>query len=134
MLSVRPSPSDPASGPAGAIITLQAIRSRGRGLPEHDDAGIVSDLSVRSQAGLLDRLRSAVLARNSALQPYWLALAGTAVLLLLRLALQPWLLDHAAFLAFIPAVLMAAAAGGFAPGLVATLLGLVLGMLFVGGD
>jgi two-component system sensor kinase FixL len=75
-----------------------------------------------------------VLARNSALQPYWLALAGTAALLVLRLALQPWLLDHAAFLAFIPAVLLAAAVGGFAPGLVATLLGLVLGLLFVGGD
>lgn len=68
---------------------------------------------------------------RSAAAPYWLALAAIGLLLILRLALQPWLQDHAAFLPFIPAVLLAAGVGGLGPGLVATALGLVLGVLLV---
>ena len=92
---------------------------------------IVSELSVHSGAGILDRMRKAVFMPQSAAGAYWLALAATALLLVLRIALQPWLQDHAAFLLFIPAVLLAAGVGGLGPGLAATLLGLVLGALFL---
>ncbi len=93
--------------------------------------GMVSEVSTRTEAGLLEKFRTAILAPQTPAGPYWLAFGATAVLFALRMVLQPWLQDHAAFLLFIPAVLLAAGVGGLRPGLVATLLGLILGVLFV---
>lgn len=93
----------------------------------------MSQLSVQSDAGLFEKVRNAIFAPESAAAPYWLALCATALLLALRAGLHPWLEDHAAFLLFIPAILLAAAAGGVGPGLLATGLGLLLGLLFVKG-
>src|SRR6476620_6387771 len=69
---------------------------------------------------------------QSAATHYWLAVGAVAMLLLLRIGLGPWLHGHGAFLLFIPAILLAAGAGGLGPGLVATALSLVSGII-VGG-
>jgi two-component system, LuxR family, sensor kinase FixL len=58
---------------------------------------------------------------------------AVGVALVLRLGLQPWLHEHAAFLLFIPAILLAAGVGGLGPGLLATGLGLILGIVFIRG-
>lgn len=71
--------------------------------------------------------------RRSTAAHYWLAVASVGVLLLFRLALGPLLHGHGAFLLFIPAILLAAGAGGLGPGLLATALGVISG-IFVGGD
>ena len=65
---------------------------------------------------------------------YIAAAAGVAIMLLLAWGLHPWLGDRGAFLIFIPAVLCAAALGGLGPGLLATLLSLVFGLLLAGGS
>ena len=69
---------------------------------------------------------------QSAATHYWLAVGAVAMLLLLRIGLGPWLHGHGAFLLFIPAILLAAGAGGLGPGLVATALSLI-SEIFVGG-
>ncbi|MGO8842232.1 MAG: PAS domain S-box protein [Methyloceanibacter sp.] len=93
---------------------------------------MVSQLSFQPEAGHLERVRKLILNPQSAAGPYWLALAAVSVLLLLRIGLEPWLHDRAAFLLFVPAVLLAAGLGGLGPGLAATALGLILGVLVVG--
>jgi two-component system sensor kinase FixL len=65
---------------------------------------------------------------------YIAAAAGVAVMLMLAWGLHPWLGNRGAFLIFIPAVLCAAGLGGLGPGLLATVLSLVLGLLLAGGD
>jgi two-component system, LuxR family, sensor kinase FixL len=65
---------------------------------------------------------------------YIAAAAGVAIMLLLAWGLHPWLGDRGAFLIFIPAVLCAAALGGLGPGLLATLLSLVFGLLLARGS
>jgi two-component system sensor kinase FixL len=55
-------------------------------------------------------------------------------MLMLAWGLHPWLGDRGAFLIFIPAVLGAASLGGLGPGLLATALSLLLGLLLAGGD
>ncbi len=92
---------------------------------------MVSSLSFLPEAGHFTRLRQAILDRPTATGPYWLALAAVSALLLFRIGLDPWLHGHAAFLLFIPAVLLAAGVGGLGPGLLATALGLIAGVLFV---
>ena len=94
----------------------------------------MSSVSSQSAAGPLQRLKQAVLHPPPAAAHYWLALAAVGVLLLLRLALNPWLHGHAAFLLFIPAILLAAGVGGLGPGLLATALGLVLGIVVGGAE
>ena len=89
-------------------------------------------MSFLPEASHFKRLRQAVLDRPTATGAYWLALAAVSVLLLLRLGLDPWLHGHAAFLLFIPAILLAAGVGGLGPGLLATALGVIAGVLFVG--
>jgi len=91
---------------------------------------MVSAVSYEPRAGLLHRLKRAIFAPRSPAGAYWIALAATGVMLLIRLGLQHWLHDHAAFLIFIPAVLLAAGTGGLWPGLLATALGLVSGIAF----
>jgi two-component system sensor kinase FixL len=89
-------------------------------------------LSLQSEARLFERLRELILNPQSVAAHYWLAVVSVGLLLLLRLALGPWLHPHGVFLLFIPAILLAAGVGGLGPGLVATALSLFSG-IFVGG-
>ena len=63
---------------------------------------------------------------------YWAAPAAVGLMLLLGWGLHPWLQDRAAFVIFVPAVLIAAGFGGLGPGLLATALSVVLGVLLAG--
>ena len=90
-------------------------------------------MALQTEAGREERLGTPILKPLQATMPYWLALGVTAALLVLHAALQPWLQDRAPFLIFLPAVLLAGGLGGFGPGLLATALGLGLGVYFVGG-
>ena len=67
-------------------------------------------------------------ARRS-LWAYGLALAGVIVAFAARLSLQPYLGDRTLYLLFIPSVLAAAALGGAAPGVAATVLSLAATLL-----
>jgi two-component system, LuxR family, sensor kinase FixL len=88
---------------------------------------------TRSEGGRAERFSSALLDPTAA-RTHYLAAAGTvAVLLMLAWGLHPWLGDHAAFLIFIPAVLFAAGLGGLGPGLLATALSLLFGLMLAGG-
>ena len=89
-------------------------------------------MSLQSEAGNFQRLKEAISSPQSAATHYWLAVGAVAMLFLLRIGLGPWLHGHGAFLLFIPAILLAAGAGGLGPGLVATALSLISG-IFVGG-
>jgi len=60
---------------------------------------------------------------------YGVALLAVAVVWLARIALAPILHDHSPYLLFMPAVLVAAGLGGWGPGLAATGLATVLGLL-----
>jgi two-component system sensor kinase FixL len=88
---------------------------------------------VTSTGGRLERFLSGLLDPKTSGAQYVAGAAGVAVLLVLAWALHPWLGDRGAFLIFIPAVLCAAGLGGLGPGLLATVLSLVFGLLLVGG-
>jgi two-component system, LuxR family, sensor kinase FixL len=62
---------------------------------------------------------------------YGIAIAGIATGLALRLLLTPLLHGEASYLFFLPAILVASALAGWGPGLLATVLGLLLGLFFV---
>ena len=89
-------------------------------------------MTLQSKASNFERLRGRVFNPHSTAAHYWLAIAAVALLLLLRIGLGPWLHAHGEFLLFIPAILLAAGVGGLGPGLVATALSLISGIL-VGG-
>ena len=59
---------------------------------------------------------------------YAIAIACVALAFGIRLLLAPILLDQSPFLLFLPAVLIASAFGGAGPGILATALGLALGL------
>ena len=61
---------------------------------------------------------------------YALAVSVVLVAFACRLALSPLLSDHAPYLFFVPAVLLAAGAGGLGPGLVATCISVPLILVF----
>lgn len=65
---------------------------------------------------------------------YSLALVAVAAASALRWGLQPWLGEQAPFLLFAPAVLIAAVLGGLGPGVLATTLSVLLGLLFAADD
>jgi two-component system sensor kinase FixL len=64
--------------------------------------------------------------------PYGIAILAIALALGLRLALVAELHGEASYLFYLPAILIASALGGWGPGLVATALGLGLGLYFGG--
>ena len=64
---------------------------------------------------------------------YGIALLAVAVAWGVRGALAPVLHDHSPYLLFVPAVLVAAGLGGWGPGLAATFLGALLGLLVFTG-
>jgi two-component system sensor kinase FixL len=63
--------------------------------------------------------------------PYGVAVLATALAVVLKFALAAELRGEASYLFFLPAVLIASALGGWGPGLLATALGLALGIHFV---
>jgi len=88
-------------------------------------AGLRPDL--QSAAGSADRRTSFW---RKAAWHYGIALLAIAAALIVRLALEPVLRGEAAYLFFMPAILIASATGGWGAGLFATAIGLVLGSLF----
>ncbi len=72
-----------------------------------------------------------LLARQQAVR-YGIAILAVALAFVARTALMPFLPNDAPYLLFVPAVLVAAAAGGLGPGLLATGMGVVLGWTFIG--
>jgi two-component system sensor kinase FixL len=91
-------------------------------------------VSTSSGTSRIERLFVALRGPASVRAQYIVAAAGVAVMLMLAWGLHPWLGDRGAFLIFIPAVLGAASLGGLGPGLLATALSLLLGLLLAGGD
>jgi two-component system, LuxR family, sensor kinase FixL len=91
-------------------------------------------VATPAEGGRLERFFSSLLDPKTSGAHYGGAAAGVAVMLLLAWGLHPWLGDRGAFLIFIPAVLCAAGLGGLGPGLLATLMSLVFGLLLTVGD
>ena len=90
-------------------------------------------VAPRAEGRWLDRFWSALNDPVTSPTHYWAAPAAVGLMLLLGWGLHPWLQDRASFVIFVPAVLIAAGFGGLAPGLLATALSVVLGVLLVGG-
>jgi two-component system sensor kinase FixL len=61
--------------------------------------------------------------------PYGLAFAAIVAALVVRFALEGVLRGEASYLFFMPAILIASAVGGWGPGLLATVVGLLLGLV-----
>jgi two-component system, LuxR family, sensor kinase FixL len=68
--------------------------------------------------------------RRAAL-PYGVAVVAIALAVAVKLGLASILSGEASYLFFLPAILVASALGGWGPGLLATVLGLLLGLFFV---
>ncbi len=90
--------------------------------------------STSSATNRIERFFAALRGPASARTHYIAAAVGVGVMLMPAWGLHPWLGDRGAFLIFIPAVLCAAGLGGLGPGLLATALSLVFGLLLAGGD
>ena len=88
--------------------------------------------ATRSDDGRVERFWRALLDPTTRRTHYWAAAASVGVLFMLRWGLHPWLEDRASFIIFIPAVLLAAGLGGLGPGLLATALSCILGLVLVG--
>lgn len=80
----------------------------------------------------IERFRRALLDPATSRAHYGAAVGAVCMLLLLAWGLHPWLQGRASFLLFIPGVLIAAGIGGIGPGLLATALSVILGMLLIG--
>ena len=65
------------------------------------------------------------------IEHYGIAIIAIAVAFVLRLALASVLQGEASYLFFFPAILIASAFGGWGPGSLATILGLLLGLFFI---
>ena len=65
-------------------------------------------------------------------EQYAVAIIAIAVALAVRVALASVLSGEASYLFFFPAILVASAFGGWGPGVFATLIGLLLGLFFIG--
>jgi len=63
--------------------------------------------------------------------PYGIAVLATAIAGGIRLSLETILSGQASHIFFVPAILVASALGGWGPGILATILGLFLGVYFV---
>jgi two-component system, LuxR family, sensor kinase FixL len=63
--------------------------------------------------------------------PYGIAVLATAIAAAIRLSLDTILSGQASHIFFVPAILVASALGGWGPGILATILGLFLGVYFV---
>ena len=91
----------------------------------------LAELTTKSsQDGALGAAGRWLLARQ-ALVLYGIAVAAVAVALAARALLEPILQGQAAYLFFVPAILVAADIGGVGPGLLATALSLALSFAFI---
>ena len=70
-------------------------------------------------------------ASRAVLMPYGVAILAIAVAGALRLGMESILAGSASYIFFMPAILIASALGGWGPGILSTILGLLLGLLFV---
>jgi len=86
----------------------------------------------REKGSGIERFRKAMLDPATSAAHFAAAVGAIGMLLLLAWGLHPWLEGRASFLIFIPGVLIAAGLGGIGPGLVATALSLILGLLLIG--
>ncbi len=84
------------------------------------------------EEGRIERYRRTLLDPRTRAGHYWAALGAVVLLAMLAWGLHPWLQGRASFLIFIPGVLIAAGLGGIGPGLLATALSVVLGLLLTG--
>jgi two-component system, LuxR family, sensor kinase FixL len=84
----------------------------------------MAEIAAKSTQSRSVRLPGTILA-------YGLAVLIVGVALALRLALSSVLAGEASYLLCLPAILIASGVGGWAPGLLATVLGLLLGLFFV---
>ena len=92
-------------------------------------------LSRATQASRIERFRRAMIDPHTSGVHYATALAAVVLMALLAWGLFPWLQGRASFLIFIPGVVVAAGFGGAGPGLLATALYAVLGLVLTGkGD
>ena len=87
-------------------------------------------IAARPGAGRVERFIAAIRAPTVSRAHYIAAMAAVGVSLLLAWGLFPWLRGRGSFLILIPAILFAAR-GGLGPGLLATALSLVLGLLLL---
>ena len=76
-------------------------------------------------------LALSITAPRGIIQQYAIALVAIAIAVLIRLAFEPILAGSASYLFYMPAVLIASAYGGWGPGVVATMVGVLLGLFFV---
>jgi two-component system sensor kinase FixL len=90
-------------------------------------------LAQRSVGSRAARLVAMLLNPAPSRAHYWLAVAAVGLLAMPAWGLYPWLHGRGSFLIFTPAVLCAAGLGGLGPGLLATALSLVLGLLLLSG-
>ena len=90
----------------------------------------MTDLVVRSSAGNRAERRPLPVVRHDVLR-YGIAPAAVALALAARILLGPLLQDESPFLLFVPALLAASGLGGLGPGLLATGLSIVSGLVFL---
>ncbi len=85
--------------------------------------------SIRNSKPYVTRYRLA--APRGRLEPYAIAIAAVALGLAVRLALASFLQGEASYLLFLPAILITSALGGWAPGLFATALSILVGLFLI---
>ena len=87
----------------------------------------LTDISTKMSTSGAHRTFARFLVEHQAWLLYGIAPIAIAIAFVARIALSPILHDHSPFLIFVPAVLVAAGLGGLGPGLLATILGALLG-------
>jgi two-component system sensor kinase FixL len=91
----------------------------------------LADLAAKtSQEGALGAVMRALVARQASLR-YGIAVVAVALALAVRVLIEPIGGSEPSYLFFVPAVLIAADAGGLGPGLLATALSLLIAMFVV---
>jgi two-component system sensor kinase FixL len=94
---------------------------------------LLANLAAKSPEGdNLSHVKRWLFRRQDLLR-YGLAPLAVVAALLVRLSLAPILFDTSPYLFFVPAVLLASGLGGWGPGLTATALSALTGLLFIGG-
>src|SRR3954468_9496230 len=93
----------------------------------------MADVAAKSAEGSAGPAGSRWRSVRPVIGQYGAAVAAIVMALAVRILLAPILRDEAPYLFFVPAVLIAGWVGGLWPGLLATGLGLLLGLFFIAG-